>query len=275
MSLIRLGIDQDPEAYIRAELEKASPSSKRLLTEKFVLAALNSIPWIGGFLSAAATLKTEEGSRESDRLHTQWLEEHAAKLSSLRDALESIVIRFDSLGPEIEKRIQDEEYLKLVRRAFRIWDEASTEQKRQYIKNVVTNSAGTRLCSDDVVRLFLDWLSAYHESHFAVIRAVYNTAGVTRFEIWEEVYGAFPREDSAEADLFRLLIRDLTTGGVIRQERETNQVGQFLKKRRPSNKSSSTTTMESSFEDTKPYVLTALGEQFVHYTMNEAVTRLN
>jgi hypothetical protein len=33
-------------------------------------------------------------------------------------------------------------------------------------------------------------------------------------------------------------------------------------------------TMESAFEDTKPYVLTDLGKQFVHYTMNEVVTRI-
>jgi hypothetical protein len=32
--------------------------------------------------------------------------------------------------------------------------------------------------------------------------------------------------------------------------------------------------MESAFEDTKPYVLTELGKQFVHYTMNELVTRI-
>ena len=32
--------------------------------------------------------------------------------------------------------------------------------------------------------------------------------------------------------------------------------------------------MESAFEETKPYVLTGLGEQFVHYTMNEVVKRI-
>ena len=32
--------------------------------------------------------------------------------------------------------------------------------------------------------------------------------------------------------------------------------------------------MESAFEQTKPYVLTELGKQFVHYTMNEVVTRV-
>jgi hypothetical protein len=32
--------------------------------------------------------------------------------------------------------------------------------------------------------------------------------------------------------------------------------------------------MESAFEDTKQYVLTELGKQFVHYTMTELVARL-
>jgi len=32
--------------------------------------------------------------------------------------------------------------------------------------------------------------------------------------------------------------------------------------------------MESAFEDTKPYVLTGLGKQFVHYTMSEVVPRI-
>jgi hypothetical protein len=32
---------------------------------------------------------------------------------------------------------------------------------------------------------------------------------------------------------------------------------------------------ESAFEDSKQYVLTELGSQFVHYTMTELVARLN
>jgi hypothetical protein len=33
--------------------------------------------------------------------------------------------------------------------------------------------------------------------------------------------------------------------------------------------------MKSAFDDAEPYVLTSLGEQFVHYTMNEVVKRLS
>jgi hypothetical protein len=156
------------------------------------------------------------------------------------------------------------------------WKERCLEEKRRYIANIVTNSAGTRLCSDDVLRLFLDWLDLYHETHFAVIREIYQSPGATRYEIWSQIFGALPREDSAEADLFKLLIHDLSTGRVIRQERDVNQVGQFVRKQ-PSGRKPATkvpTTLESAFEGTKSYVLTELGKQFVHYTMSEVVTRI-
>jgi hypothetical protein len=139
----------------------------------------------------------------------------------------------------------------------------------------VTNAAGTRLCSDDILRLFLDWIDQYHEAHFAVIRQIYINPGATRYDIWIAVYGEdVPRDDSAEADLYRMLIRDLSIGGVIRQPRDADMYGRFRKKTTPPRRASKSSTMESAFEDTRQYVLTELGGQFVHYTMNELVARL-
>lgn len=261
---------------LRAELAKSKPNHRRRIIEKFVLAALGSIPWVGGFLSAAASYRAEEGAIRQDSLQTQWLEEHQGKILKLKETLEGVQRRFESLGESIDERIQSEEYLGLVRKAFRAWDEADTEEKRQYAANLVVNAAGTRVCSDDVIRLFLDWLDLYHETHFAVIRQVFQNPGTTRYEIWADLYGELPREDSAEADLFRLLIRDLSTGGVVRQERDVNSLGQFVRKT-PQRKRGGVMagTMESAFEDSKPYVLTELGKQFVHYTMNEVVARIS
>jgi hypothetical protein len=270
-------LGEDEQALVErisAELAKVEPSTRRRLAEKFLLAALGSIPWIGGFLSAAANFKTEEGTVRQNTLQTEWLKEHEKKLGRLRAALEGVYERFESLGDSIDERIQSEEYLTLVRKAFRVWDEAETADKRRYVANIVTNSAGTRVCTDDVVRLFIDWLALYHESHFMVIREIFKNPGATRFYIWSAIYGDTPREDSAEADLFKLLIRDLSTGGVIRQDRETNYAGQFMRRSRPRRTGSASSTMESAFEDTKPYVLTELGTQFVHYTMNEVVGRI-
>ncbi|MDP2321370.1 MAG: hypothetical protein Q8O42_18770 [Acidobacteriota bacterium] len=269
-------IDFEKQAveFIRTELAKASPTGRKRLVEKFILAALGSIPWVGGFISAAASYKAEEGTVRTDNLQTQWLEEHARKIAKLMAALAEVVERLETLGPEIEIRIQSEEYLSLVRRSFRTWDRADSEEKRRYVQNLVSNAAGTKLTSDDVIRLFIDWLDLYHEAHFAVIREIYANPGSSRFLIWDAIHGELPREDSAEADLFKLLIRDLSTGGVVRQDRDTNQYGQFLRRKQPRRKGSVSATMESAFEEAKPYVLTALGQQFVHYTMNEIVPRI-
>lgn len=258
---------------IKEALAEINPTIKKRALEKFGLAALGSIPWVGGFISAAASLKTEENTLKTDSLQTKWLEEHEVKMQKLGHTLNEIGEVFESLGEAINERIQTEEYLDLVRKSFRTWDAADTDEKRKYVAKLVCNASGTQLCSDDVVRLFIDWLGLYHESHFAVIRQIYQKPGITRYEIWFEINEIFPREDSAEADLYRLLIRDLSTGGVIRQARDTTEDGQFLRRpagpKRPGSK-----TTESAFEQCKPYVLTALGKQFVHYTMNDVVTRI-
>ncbi|MPN48126.1 hypothetical protein SDC9_195731 [bioreactor metagenome] len=109
-----------------------------------------------------------------------------------------------------------------------------------------------------------------------MIRVIFQNPGATRYDIWAELYGeVLPREDSAEADLFKYVIRELSTGGVIRQARSTTEDGRFLKKSSVKNHyQRASQTMESAFEGTKPYLLTGLGTQFVHYTMNELVQRI-
>jgi len=147
-----------------------------------------------------------------------------------------IVTRLDSFGDEVERRITSDQYLTLVRKTFRQWDEADTEEKRKLLVQLIMNAGGTRIVSDDIVRLFLDWIELYHEIHFAVIREIYNKRNdpPTRYDIWSGIYGEpVPKDNSAEADLFRMLIRDLSTGGVIRQPRETDYDGRFKKRVRP------------------------------------------
>jgi hypothetical protein len=260
---------------IQRQLLKYEPTMRNRIIEKVILAALGVIPWVGGFLSAAASLKTEEPNVRSQSLQNKWLAEHETKLRKLLEALAEMGARFQSFGDQIEERVNSEEYLELIRKGFRTWDEADTDEKKKYVTNMLTNAAGTRLTTDDVIRLFIDWLRLYHEAHFAVIRKVFQEPGVTRYDIWKELKGEFPREDSADADLYKLLIRDLNIGGVIRQARDTTEDGQFLKRRPKPSRVRSSSTMESAFEDSKPYVLTELGKQFVHYTMNEVVTRID
>lgn len=268
---LRDGID---EAVIQAELDRLA-KEKRKKTGRFVLAALSSIPWVGGLLSASASLDGEADQGRVNELQQEWIAEHRRKLEELARALSEISQRIDSLGPEAEERAQTEEYLGLVRKGFAVWDRADTTEKRDHIRRLLSNAAGINIADDDLVRLFIEWIDRYHEVHFAVIRAIYQNPGCTRAEIWLQVYGRPVRESSAEADLFKLLIRDLSTGSVIRQHRETTPDGQFLRKQRATvRRGHASPVMKSAFDDTEGYELTELGSKFVHYVLNDVVPRL-
>jgi hypothetical protein len=199
-----------------------------------------------------------------------------AELEEKAQTILEIIARLDMNDENTAERVASPEYQALLRKAFRERAGAESEEKRKLVRNILANAADASLISDDVVRLFIQWIADYSELHFAVIAATYNDAGVTRARMWEKVGKEEVREDSAEADLFKLLIRDLSTGGIIRQQREKDYAGNFLRKqaqRRPKGALASN-TVESAFEDTKGYELTELGQQFVHYAMTELPLRI-
>lgn len=266
-------IDTSLEEKIKEEINKSFKSKRQRIFSKLMSAALGSIPWVGGFLSAMADFKSEDGQVRNNKLYEQWLEEHTSKMKDLKDTIVEVIKRLDEFPEEINERLESEEYLQIVRKSFRNWDSADTFEKRDLIRKLLTNAGAHKLVPDDLIRLFLDWINLYHEAHFAVIKEIYQNPGATRYEIWQSLNGTQVREDSLEADLFKLLIRDLSTGSVIRQHRQTDYYGNFIKK--PARKSTSPSrTLKSAFDDQESYELTELGQQFVHYTMNEVVPRL-
>ena len=261
--------DPNDDGYvdrIESKLAEAFKKEHRQKYSRFVLAALGSIPWVGGFLSASAALDTEKEQGKVNELHKLWIDEHRDKVAELGEVLAGIIEKLEGVSEEIDERIHSSSYLSLIRKGFRQWDQAETQEKKEYIRKLITNAGATKICPDDLIRLFLDWVDQYHEAHFLVIREIYKKRGITRGEIWNNIHGSRPREDSAEADLFKLLIRDLSTGSVIRQHRETNYQGEYVKKK-ATRGSSSSKVMKSAFDDADPYELTELGSQFVHYTL--------
>jgi len=243
---------------------------------RFLIAALGSIPWIGGFIAASATLTAEREQQGINDLQKVWLQEHKEKIAELRDALNDIFNRLDNFGDQIQQRIESQEYLALVRKTFRSWDEADTQEKKQMLKKLIMNAGAIQLCDDDLIRLFLHWVELYHETHFVVVRAIYKSPRITRGRLWDAIRAQpKPREDSYEADLFKYLIRDLSTGGVIRQERQTDVYGNFVKKESHGRKQlPAGNVMKSAFDDNEHYVLTDLGAKFVHYVMEDVAPQL-
>ncbi len=256
---------------ISEELTKIGDTNKKARIVRFIGSALGSIPWIGGLFGAGADLYGEIEQSKINNLHKLWLEEHQKKIDELAFTLFQMIERFENLGIDYEKRIESEEYLNLVRKGFKDWDNSETKEKKEYIRKLLTNACVTTITQDDLIRLFIEWINTYHETHFLIIKEIYKKEGITRLEIWENLYSTLPREDSLEADLFKRLIRDLSIGGIIRQFKETDNYGNFIKERV---RRLSSSTYKSAFDNEEPYVLTELGKKFVHYTMEDVLTQL-
>jgi hypothetical protein len=231
---------------------------------------------VGSVLSAAASTWSEQEQEKFNQFLKQWIKMLEDEVREKAQTVLEIMSRLDMHDEEIAKRISSDEYQSILRKGFREWSAAESESKRVLFRNILANAAASKVVSDDVVRLFLDWLKNYSEIHFAVVSKIYNNQGITRRRIWAALDRAPVREDSADADLFRLLIRDLSTGGLIRQHRETDYAGNFIKKptRRVPGQTSSSTT-KSTFDDQDAYELTELGDQFVHYAMTDLPPKIS
>jgi hypothetical protein len=237
--------------------------------------ASGAIPFVGGILSAAANSWGEAEQEHVNNMLRQWIQMLEDELREKGKTIAEVISRLNMADETVSSRIESEEYQAILKKAFRNWSSIDSEGKRQKVRNILANAAATRLTSDDVVKLFIDWIELYSDFHFEVVGEIYRCGSLTRGQVWRNLRRPNAREDSAEADLYKLLYRDLSTGGVIRQHRETDYEGNFLRRAAtPTPKGQGKGTMESAFEDSKPYELTELGKQFVHYAMTELTPRI-
>ncbi len=258
------------------ELNKSLASGSGGKFARFLLSCVGgALPIFGGVVSGAAGAWSETDQERFNKLFRIWFQIHENELKEIGITLIEVMMRLDAEDEAIKKRIESPEYLSLLRKCFRDWSAAESSEKRTYIRNLLVNAAQPkRITTDDVIKLFIKWIDDYSEAHFAVVKDVFRHSGSTRGEIWVRVHGTQVRDDSAEADLFKLLIHDLSTGRVIRQHRESDGDGRFFKQHTKKPRGPASPYMTSAFEDGKPYELTELGRQFVHFTMNEIVPRL-
>ena len=233
-----------------------------------------AIPLAGGFLSAIAGMWSEHEQERVNRFVEGWLQMLRDQFNEQAQTILEIMARLDLHDEQIAKRVESKEFQSLVKKTFREWAGAESEDKRVLIRNVLVNAAASSLTSDDVIRMFLDWIRTYSVLHFKVIRAIYNSSGITRRGIWLKIGKGIVREDSADADLYKLLVRDLSTGGIIRQHREVDYAGRFVKKASGRQPAEASAVAKSAFDDQDGYELTELGQQFVHYAMTDLPPRI-
>ena len=264
-------VDQDQDDTAESEGE----SVRNRVIRAGMQAAGGAIPFVGGILSAAAGAWSEQEQERINKIFRQWLQMLEDELREKGRTIVEVMACVDMTDERSRKRIESDGYQAILKKAFRNWSNIDSESKRQKVRNLLANAAAASVTTDDVVKLFLDWLDRYSDFHFEVIGEIYRHQDITRGEIWHNLGRPDVREDSADADLYKLLIRDLSTGGMIRQERPTDAYGNFIKKERArSGSRSRDDRMKSAFDDQDEYVLTDLGSQFVHYAMNELVPRI-
>ena len=234
-----------------------------------------TVPFVGGLFSAVAGAWSEAEQEKVNQFFQHWVRMLEDEVREKEQTIIEILARLDLQDEEIQKRVESSEYQSLLKKTFREWSGAESEDKREYIRNILSNAAASEVSSDDVVRLFIDWIKQYSELHFRVIAAIYYSGGITRGEIWRKIGKGKVREDSADADLYKLLFRDLSTGSIVRQHRDTDYHGNFIQKRpqrRP--KGAGSKPMRSAFDEDEQYELTELGQQFVHYSMTDLPVRI-
>jgi len=228
-----------------------------------------AVPFAGGVFSAIAGAWSEGEQEKVNSFFQHWIQMLKDELKEKEETIIEIMARIDLQDEEIAKRVESKEYQSLVKKTFREWSGAESDDKRVYIRNILSNAASTKVSSDDVIRMYIDWINLYSDMHFQVISAIYNSDGITRAEIWNKIGKKVVREDSADADLYKLLIRDLSMGSIIRQYRETDYNGNFIAKPTQRRPKGSGKKVVSAFDTEEGYVLTGLGKQFVHYAMTE------
>lgn len=241
---------------------------------RFVVAVLGGAPYVGGAFGGAVGAWSEAEQDHFNRVAASWLKLQEDEIREIGITIAEVLSRLDLNDAETQKRIESPEYLSLIKKCFRDWSAAESEEKRVYVRNLLTTAATSRICTDDVVRMFIQWIDTYSELHFKVVKWIYGHRGCTRMDMWIGIYGERVREDSAEADLFKLLIRGLSTGEVIRQHREKNYDGTYIKKTRPPRRGIHSQTLKSAFDDEEEYELTELGTQFVRYTVEGAMPKI-
>jgi hypothetical protein len=268
-------IDQDQKHADKNDLKPPDGAKSARIARGALQAIGGAIPFAGGIFSAISGAWSEHEQAKVNRFFEQWVRMIQDEIKEKEKTILEIMARLDLLSEEIAKRVESKEYQSLLKKTFRDWAGAESEEKRVFIRNILSNAAATRFTSDDVVRLFIDWVDQYSEMHFQVMRAIYNSNGISRGEIWTKIGKGKVREDSADADLYKLLFRDLSTGGIIRQHREVDYHGNFVSKqpqRRP--KGSAPNSLVSAFDTNEGYELTELGQQFIHYAMTDLPIRI-
>jgi hypothetical protein len=122
-------------------------------------AASGAIPFGGGVLAAASAAWSEREQGKVNKALEHWLQMLEMELAEKAQTILEIIARLNLTDEKISERVASTEYQSLLRKAFREWPGGESEKKRELVRNILAHAADANLASDDVVRLFIQWLN--------------------------------------------------------------------------------------------------------------------
>jgi len=109
-----------------------------------------AIPLLGGAVSGAAGAWSEKEQDHFNRVAASWLQLQKDEIKEIGVTIAEILTRLDLNDEDIRKRIESPEYLSLLKKCFRDWSAAESEAKRILVRNLLSNAAVNKICTDDV-----------------------------------------------------------------------------------------------------------------------------
>src|ERR1700722_2029002 len=100
---------------------------------RFALACLGAIPVAGGVFSGAGGAWSEAEQAHFNKVFASWLKLQEDEVREIGITIAEILSRLDLNDEEVSKRIESPEYLKLIKKSFRDWSAAESEEKRVLI----------------------------------------------------------------------------------------------------------------------------------------------
>ena len=116
--------------------------------------ASGAVPLVGGILSAIAGAWSENEQAKVNRFFEQWVRMLEEEIREKEATVIEIMARLNLQDEKIATRVESREFQSLVKKTFRDWAGAESEDKRVLIRNVLSNAAASTVSSDDVVRMF-------------------------------------------------------------------------------------------------------------------------
>ena len=103
---------------------------------RFALACLGGVPIVGGVFGAGAGAWSEAEQHRFQKLLAAWLKLQQDEIREIGTTLFEVMARLDTTDDHIRDRIESTEYLSLVKKCFRDWSAAESEEKRRIFRRV-------------------------------------------------------------------------------------------------------------------------------------------